>query len=284
VTDPLHGLGIVDTFVNPAMPTRQNASPELRDAVDNYFHRSDEAFVQHDPTSLIAAMDSAGIEKAVITCNADDPSAGEKFAGDYPDRFLLSATFYPNDGMRTIRRLEELAKGVGLGLARVVPSTLDRPPNDRVFYPLYAKCIELGLPISVHTGIPGPPMPAEVQRPIYLDEVCRFFPEAVIIMTHGADPWWGEAIRLMQKYPNLFMMTSAWAPQYLPSDLIDFMNTRGRSKVMFASDFPVLSFERCVTEARALPLREGVLGHYMRENALRVLWRSSSPEGSDGRG
>ena len=72
----------------------------------------------------------------------------------------------------------------------------------------------LDLPISINTGIPGPPMPAEPQRPLYLDEVCLFYPELKIVMAHGADPWWGEAIRLLLKYPNLYMMTSAWAPKW----------------------------------------------------------------------
>jgi len=153
---------------------------------------------------------------------------------------------------------------------RIVPFLVNRPPNDKSYYPVYAKCIELGLPISINTGIPGPPMPAEPQRPLYLDEVCLFFPELTLIMAHGADPWWGEAIRLLLKYPNLYMMTSAYAPKYLPAELIHFMNTRGTHKVLFASDHPVLSFERCLREAEELPFREGVLEQYLRGNALRV--------------
>jgi len=111
-------------------------------------------------------------------------------------------------------------------------------------------------------------MPAEPQRPLHLDEVCLFYPELKLIMAHGADPWWGEAIRLLLKYPNLYMMTSAYAPKYLPQELIHFMNTRGAHKILFASDHPFLSFERCLNEAAALPLREGVLAKYLRENAL----------------
>ena len=79
-----------------------------------------------------------------------------------------------------------------------------------------------------------------------------------------------EAIRLMLKYPNLYMMTSAYAPKYLPPELIQYMNTRGQDKILFASDHPVLSFERCLREAEELPLREGVLEKYLRGNALSV--------------
>ena len=81
-------------------------------------------------------------------------------------------------------------------------------------------------------------MPAEPQRPLYLDEVCLFYPELKLVMAHGADPWWGEAIRLLLKYPNLYMMTSAYAPKYLPPELIHFMNTRGAHKVLFHHFYP----------------------------------------------
>ena len=109
-----------------------------------------------------------------------------------------------------------------------------------MYYPVYAKCIELDLPIAINTGIPGPPMPGKCQDPMYLDEVCVFFPELKLVMAHGADPWWDVAIRLMIKYRNLYLQTSAYAPRYFPPQLIHFMNTRGQDKIMFASDHPVL--------------------------------------------
>ena len=113
-------------------------------------------------------------------------------------------------------------------------------------------------------------MPGACQDPIHLDEICYFLPELVIVMAHGADPWWNVAIRLMIKYRNLHLMTSAYAPKYFPPELIQFMNTRGQGKVLFASDHPVLSFERCLAEAAELPLRDGVLEKYLRGNALSV--------------
>ena len=132
---------------------------------------------------------------------------------------------------------------------------------------MYAKCIELDLPCSINTGIPGPPAPGKVQDPIYLDEVCLFFPELKLVMAHGADPWWDVAIRLMLKYKNLYLMTSAYAPKYFPEALIRYMNTRGSHKIIFASDHPVLAMERCVLEARELDLREGVLDKFLYSNA-----------------
>ncbi len=216
-------------------------------------------------------MEAAGIERAVLTCDVNDPGPVAKIARQYSGRFILSVVVDPLGGMGTIRAIDRAVKEFDVRLVRIVPFLFNRPPNDKVCYPLYTKCIELGVPISINTGIPGPPMPAEPQRPLYLDEVCLFYPELRIIMAHGADPWWGEAIRLLLKYPNLYLMTSAYLPKYLPEELIRFMNTRGQNKVMFATDFPFLPFDRAIAEASALPFRDGVLERYLRLNALEAL-------------
>ena len=91
-------------------------------------------------------------------------------------------------------------------------------------------------------------------------------------MAHGADPWWGEAIRLMLKYPNLYMMTSAYAPKYFPAELIQFMNTRGQDNILFASDHPVLAMDRCLAEARELKLRDGVIEKFLYANAQKLFF------------
>ena len=95
-------------------------------------------------------------------------------------------------------------------------------------------------------------------------------------MAHGADPWWDVAIRLMLKYRNLYLKTSAYAPKYLPPELLHFMNTRGPHKVIFASDHPALSMERALGEARALDLRPGVLEQFVHQNAQRVFFERAA--------
>ena len=141
------------------------------------------------------------------------------------------------------------------------------PPSDAVYYPLYTKCAELDLPLCLNTGLPGPPIPGEVQNPIHLDRVCVRFPELRLCMIHGADPWWDVAIRLMIKYENLRLMTSAWSPKRLPDSLLHYMRTRGPNKVMYASDWPVLKMHRLVPEALALDLPPDVLDNYLYNNA-----------------
>ena len=129
----------------------------------------------------------------------------------------------------------------------------------------------------MNTGLPGPPIPGEVQNPIHLDRVCVRFPELKLCMMHGADPWWDVAIRLMIKYANLRLMTSAWSPRHLPESLLHFMSTRGKSRVMFASDSPVLSITRCVKEAAALDLPPEVLDNYLYRQRPGLLLQPLTP-------
>jgi predicted TIM-barrel fold metal-dependent hydrolase len=260
----------VDCWVNPMTPGQGTANPPefLKTVARDYFHREEEAFRGTPLDEMVALMGACGIEKAILTCDVNDPAPVVEMGGRYPGRFLYSIVVDPLGGMDTIRAIERAVRDFGVKLVRLVPFLFNRPPNDKVCYPIYAKCIELDVAVSVNTGIPGPPMPAEPQRPLYLDEVCLYWPELRIVMAHGADPWWGEAIRLLLKYPNLYMMTSAYLPKYLPDELIRFMNTRGQTKVIFATDFPFLPFDRAIATAKELPFREGVLERYLRQNAL----------------
>jgi predicted TIM-barrel fold metal-dependent hydrolase len=266
---PLRG---VDCWVNAitAADSARLRTAFLDTVAKDYFHREAELARGTELDELVRMMDAAGLDRGILTIDAADPGRHADMAARYEGRFLLSAVIDPMQGIEAVRTIDRLVRNQKVALIRLVPFLFNRPPNDKVCYPIYAKCIELGVAVSVNTGIPGPPMPAEPQRPLYLDEVCLFYPDLKIIMAHGADPWWGEAVRLLLKYPNLYMMTSAFLPKYLPDELIHFMNTRGQDKVMFATDFPFLPFDRAVDTARALPFRPGVLEKYLRENALRV--------------
>ncbi len=264
--------GVVDCWINPLTPeVAARPQPEflVRVATD-YFHRDAELARGTPFDEMVAQMDAAGVEAGILTIDANDPEPFVRAASAHTKRFLLSVVVDPLQGMEAVRLIQRMVRDYDVRLIRMIPFMVNRPPNDKVFYPIYAKCIELGVAVSVTTGIPGPPMPAEPQRPLYLDEVCLYFPELVMIMAHGADPWWGEAIRLLLKYPNLFMMTSAYLPKYLPAELVHFMNTRGENKVMFATDFPFLPFDRAVSTARQLDLRPAALEQYLGGNARRV--------------
>jgi len=275
------GVRAIDTWVNVTMGSAPRPEWLVRVAED-YFNRADAIFKDIELPQLIEDMDRAGVEKCIITTDAEQPDARVlEFPRKHPERFALSLVLDPRRGMHAIRALERMVRDEPVVLARITPFMVGAiPPNEKEYYPVYAKCIELDLPIAVNTGIPGPPMPGKCQDPMHLDEVCVFFPELKLVMAHGADPWWDVAIRLMIKYRNLYLQTSAYAPRYFPPQLIHFMNTRGQDKILFASDHPVLSFERCVQEAQQLDLREGVLDKFLYANAERLFFAGRAQPGA----
>jgi predicted TIM-barrel fold metal-dependent hydrolase len=262
----------IDTWVNVNMG--ELGRPDyLVEVATRYFKQGEDFFRNYSLEETLAWMDEAGVEKAILTTDPGRPSAHVlSFAEKRPDRFALGAQLDPRLGMKALRALESFRRSQPLVLARITPFYLDIPPNDAIYYPVYAKCIELELPITINTGIPGPPAPGECQNPMHLDKVCLHFPELRLCMAHGADPWWGVAIRLMLKYRNLHLVTSAYLPRYFPPELVQFMNTRGQDKVIFASDHPAIPMRRCIEEAEKLDLREGVLDKFLYRNAARVFF------------
>lgn len=266
------GFRAIDPFVNVNMGSAER--PDwLKRVAEDYFKRAAETFRDISIDEMLETMDRCGVEKVIVSAMSENPPAHVlSFPEANADRFALAVQIDPTRGVAPLRELEALTRDLPVVMARVTPFFHNLPPDDRVYYPLYAKCIELDIPVAVNTGIPGPPAPGKCQDPMYLDEVCLFFPELKLVMAHGADPWWSVAIRLMIKYPNLHLMTSAYSPRYLPPELIHFMNTRGQDKIIFATDHPVFPLDRALEEAKALDLREGVLEKYVYANAARLFF------------
>jgi len=239
---------------------------------EDYFKAGDSMFASRELAELLDEMDANGVERAVIMTSMDGPSKRQlSFVDAHPDRFSFGAGGHDLlRPMPNLRRLESFIRDHPVAYTIVGPSFWGDgmyPPSDAVYFPLYTKCCELDLPVCLNTGLPGPPIPGEAQDPIHLDRVCVRFPELKLCMAHGADPWWDTAIRLMIKYSNLRLMTSAWSPRHLPQSLLHFMSTRGKNRVMFASDSPVLSITRCITEAAGLSLAPEILDGYLYGNA-----------------
>jgi len=239
---------------------------------EDYFKGGESFFKSPELNELLDGMDANGVTKAILMTRAgSSDDRAQRFVAAAPERFALAAGgFNLLRPMKALRTLESFVRDNPVAYAVVGPSFWGDgmyPPSDAVYYPLYTKCCELDLPLCVNTGIPGPPIPAEAQNPIHLDRVCIRFPELRLCMIHGADPWWDVAIRLMLKYRNLRLMTSAWSPKYLPESLLHYMRTRGSDRILFASDFPVLSMQRCIGEAEALDLSDDVRDAWLHRNA-----------------
>jgi predicted TIM-barrel fold metal-dependent hydrolase len=153
----------------------------------------------------------------------------------------------------------------------MLPWMWDLPPNDRHYYPLYVACVELGIPFCLQVGHTGPLRPAEPGRPIpYVDEVALAFPELTIIGGHIGYPWTEEMIALAWKYPNVYIDTSAYLPRYYPPTLRMFMNSYGQDKVLFGTNYPMLSPSRCRPQVDELGLKAEVREKFLRLNAIKA--------------
>jgi predicted TIM-barrel fold metal-dependent hydrolase len=230
-----------------------------------------------DPIKVVLEeMDHFNIERAMLGIGgrADvERSNSHRALLEQPDRFFGSYEVDPNLGMKGVRDLVSAHETYGIKAATAFPAGMmpQVPINDKKFYPIYAKCIELDIPICITTGVPGPRVPMLCQKTELLDEVCWFFPELRIVMRHGAEPWDALAVKLMLKWPNLYYSTSAFSPKYYPKTIIDYANTRGADKVMYAGYFPMgLSLERIFKDMQDVPFREHVWPKFLRENATKV--------------
>ncbi|WP_019927230.1 amidohydrolase family protein [Nocardia sp. BMG111209] len=263
---------VIDCLVNVHFGETPQQPKWMQAVREDYFKGPPSMYAPVELDRLLDEMDEQGVERAILMDSVAKPSVtARKFAEARPDRFSLTIggmnLLRP---MAALRELTAVVHDLPVSYAVVGPSFWGDgiyPPSDAVYYPLYTKCAELGLPLCLNTGIPGPPLPGEVQNPIHLDRVCVRFPELKLCMIHGADPWWDVAIRLLIKYRNLRLMTSAWSPKRLPESLLHYLRTRGREQIIFASDWPVLSQRRVIPEALALDLPDAVLDNYLYNNA-----------------
>ncbi|MFN3552710.1 MAG: amidohydrolase family protein [Novosphingobium meiothermophilum] len=219
----------------------------------------------------VAQMDRHNIEKALVGWNENETSYRAKEL--YPDRFFFDLPINPNNGTEEVRRIKRIHAEVGLSAVSCFPSgTLPQVAiNHKYMWPIYSACEELGLPILLNVGIPGPRIPMETQKVEHLDEVCWFFPELKVVMRHGAEPWEALAVKLMLKWPNLYYSTSAFAPKHYPKAIIDYANTRGADKVIYAGYFPMgLSLDRIMSDMQSVPFKDEVWPKFLRENAMKV--------------
>lgn len=222
---------------------------------------------------LIGEMDKFGIDKALVGGNHIDKERMAAMAR-YPGRLLYSYEADPNRGLDEVKRIRQLKREHDLKAVTVFPAgTFPQVAiNDAKMYPIYAACAEEGVPIFVTTGIAGPRFPSLCQKTELIEEVVYFFPELTFVMRHGAEPWEALAVKLMVKYPNLYYSTSAFAPKHYPKAIINYANSRGADKIMYAGYFPMgLSLERIFSELENVPFKDEVWPKFLRTNAMKVL-------------
>jgi len=173
--------------------------------------------------------------------------------------------------MDAVRELRRAVRELGFRALRIVPWLWNLPPTDRRYYPLYAECIELGIPFCTQVGHTGPLCPSETGRPIpYIDEVALEFPELKIIAGHIGYPWTQEMIAVATKHQNVFIDTSAYTANRYPPELVQYMGSHGRYKVMFGTNYPMLTAARALEGLENLGLDDEAQSLFLSGNAVRV--------------
>ncbi len=229
----------------------------------------------------LALMDEGGIDKGLLVATTGGNFGSniffekpfEKIAevcATHPDRFKGIIGLNPSKIMTWFKKLETAVKEYGFVGAHIYPHWFGAPPDDRMYYPFYAKCAELKIPVQIQVGHSAQWFLQTVAQPITLDRVAIDFPELKIIGIHIGHPWTEEMISMAWKHPNVFIGTDAHLPKYWDKSLIKFINSRGQDKVMFGTDYPVIGFKRAIDELDKLELREGPKRKLLVENAVRV--------------
>ncbi len=221
--------------------------------------------------ALLEQLDAAGIGACVISIMEPEHAdwVGRAHA-QYPKKILPAMIVNPLNGFKEIEKVVAYHGEYGVRCLRIPPFRYTLPPTDRVYWPFYVKALELDIAVSMNTGMPGPRKPGHVQNPVHYDEVAFHFQELRLIMTHCGQPWVDEAISTIAHWDHVYMSCCAVAPKYWPDNFVQFINTRGREKMMFGTEYPTIDWDRGRAEVEALGLRENVLPLFLRENACRA--------------
>lgn len=235
--------------------------------------------------TMLARMDDAQIDRAMlIAAKVGDKNHAAcyhvpyEFVYDaiqkYPDRFYGLAGLDPTEGMSGVRELEKAVKEYGFIGAHFYPHWFELEPDHARWYPFYAKCVELNIPVQMQVGqsmIYDARYPRKsVGRPITLDAVACDFPELKLIGIHVGIPWTDEMIAMAWKHPNVYIGCDAHSPAYWPASFLKYINSYGMDKVIFGTDFPILRFDRTVTQILDLNLKPEALKKLFRDNAIKV--------------
>jgi uncharacterized protein len=228
----------------------------------------------------VAAMDHAGVGFGLLSAWSA-PNQSPLISNDevaewvsaHPTRFAGLAAVDLNRPMEAIRELRRCVSELGFRGLRVVPWLWELPPTDRRYYPLFAACVELGVPFFTQVGHTGPLRSSETGRPIpYIDQVALDFPELVIIGGHIGYPWTEEMIAVVRKHENVYIDTSAYSAKRYPPELVAYMkSSSGRQKVMFGTNFPMILPQHALKDLDDLGLDNEVRDVFLAGNAQRVL-------------
>ena len=279
------GLPIVDTMIGfphegfeqydfiRKQTKDRNSKEEMEFPAEYMFKDVPKDLPTDDPISVtLHEMDKYGIEIGLIGVSDATSRLALK---RHPDRFVPSGDIPdPNDVTGSVRALRQEYEEFGIKATGVFPAgTFPQVAiDDPKMYPIYQTCVDLDIPIFCTAGVPGPRLKYAPQEVSKIDVVMYDFPDLVFVTRHGCEPWEKLAWKLMLKWPNLYYSTSAFAPKHYPPEIINYANTRGADKIIYAGYFPMgLSLERIFSDMPHVPFRDHVWPKFLHENARRVL-------------
>lgn len=258
-------------YVPPSVRTGDGGDTHVADYM---FGEVPEADPEADAVAAtLAAMDANGVQVGMLALMSDGGLALRAVA-DHPDRFVLCTHVDPTDVMGAVAQIRADHRAHRTRAVSFFPSGTQPPTavDDARAYPVYATCVELGLPVFVNAGVPGPRSPMASQHVAGFDRVCYDFPDLALVMRHGAEPWEELAVKLMLKWPNLHYSTSAFSPKYYPRPVVEYANTRGADKVLYGGYHPfALDLTRIFDDLAAVPFRDHVWPKFLHDNAARLL-------------
>jgi uncharacterized protein len=282
----MSSVGAIDIVCNPFTPLEVD---EKQVGVDEHFYEKvrvpPEMRTGVSMEDYVAKMDRAGIERSLlIAVRAGDMRMKYSFAIPYervaayceqfPGRFHGLAGIDPSRGMEGLRELERGIREYGFVGAHLYPHWFELAPDHAKYYPFYAKCCELDVPIMMQIGhcldYQRDRILPSVGRPITLDRVAIDFPELKLIGIHLGWPWTEEMIAVCFKHANVHMAGDAYAPKHWPKEYIHYVNSWGQDKCLFGTDWPVIDPERAMREVEELELREDAKKKFLRDNAIRL--------------
>lgn len=265
---------IIDVWMQH--PTIRHVNHPMFDSLKRW---TKEGYVQAEPPleMTIAAMDQAGVDKGMI-CSWYSPSevliSNEEvasFVEAYPDRFIGIASVPLDKPVQAVKELRKWVKDYGFKGLRIVQWLWNLPPTHAYYYPLFVECVHLNIPVCLQVGHTGPLRPSEVGRPIpYIDQIALDFPELKIVCGHIGYPWTTEMIAVATKHPNVYIDTSAYSANRYPQELVHYMKRHGQNKVLFGTNYPMLTPAKCLVDLDKLGLSSEVEAKFLYQNALRV--------------
>jgi hypothetical protein len=261
-------------------------SKELEEASSAYFkvdaaHRKptlDEIGAYYRSLRMAAVVFTVDAEAATGVAAVPNEEIAEA-ALRYPDAIIPFASIDPAKGLAGARRVRELVERHGVRGFKFHPNVQAFYPNDRAAYPLYAAIEECGAIAVFHTGQTGIGAGApggggirlKYSNPMCVDDVAADFPGMPIILAHPSFPWQDEALAVATHKPQVYIDLSGWSPKYFPPQLVHYANSLLQDKVLFGTDYPLLTPERWLADFAALPLKDEVRPKILKGNAARLL-------------